>query len=250
MFKRLCSILLFLIAAMLAGTGGTAKADVTAPAQLWDAQNLTFSSAGSTSSTGTVAGNYSVGSQGFFVRPIIPFAVTDFAPVTGQTITSATLSLTIRSETLEGADLPVSSEVRLFTTTIANLPSGSSAEGTAIGALTGDGGAHTAVGTLSFANGASGTVTLNFNAAGLSALETAINGSDPTIGIALREFSPQGDPVDVVSFRSGSSSLRPMLRVTAVPIPEPTSVALLGVGSLVLLRRRRRVNRASFVAPH
>jgi len=242
--KHVFRISVLLIPLALAGVSRTAEADVTVPAQLWDTQSMLTVTAGDTNSNGVGSGDYVVGRFAFgFVRAIIPFARTDFAPMSGQIITSATLSFTIGGDSLEPTDLPASSEVRLFSTTVTNIPGGfDPPEADIVAALTGDGGAHTAVGTLSFAPGVAGLMTLDFNAAGLSALETAINGSDPTIGLALREFLPQVDPDDVVAIIRDSPS--PTLRVTAVPIPEPTSMALLGIGSLVLLRRRRRMSGA------
>lgn len=234
---------LLLIVIVLSGVSRAAAADLTVTAQVWDIQGVAVGTVGGTSAVSTNrGGSYLVGDTGsFIIRPIIPFTLSDFASVAGQAITSATFSFTVGVETLESTDLLVSSEVRLFSTTFTNLPVLPDPSHNIVAALTADGGAHTAVGTLSFADGLSGLVTLDFNAAGISALQTAINGSDPTIGIALREFAAQGDTFDIVTFPVDLD--RPTLRVTTVPIPEPTSMALLGVGSLVLLRRRRRASR-------
>jgi hypothetical protein len=112
-----------------------------------------------------------------------------------------------------------SSEVRLFTTPLTNIPLlPDPPAGDAIAALTGDGGAHTAIGTISLIHGVTGSFSLTFSPAGLAALQTAINGPDATIGIAFREFAGN-DSLD--EFILGQPNNHPMTIDVAAAIPEP-----------------------------
>jgi len=218
-----------------------ARADVISSAQEWDVPSVTLPAAGSGDATGVVTPFYSIGKlfNGGYLRPFIPFANADFASIAGQTITSATLHLKFNFQNFEGTDLPFFSEVRMASTTATNITSSLPPEADQLATLLGDGGPHTAVNTVTFLNDHSTDLAIDLNAAGLAALEAAINGSDPSIVFALREFESQGDPRDDIAFIAAGAD-RPTLHIRTAPIPEPASATLLGVGSLLLLRRRRK----------
>jgi hypothetical protein len=59
-------------------------------------------------------------------------------------------------------------------------------------------------------------------------------------------ISDEGDVAPVA--QSGSDSIT-VTFIATEPVPEPSSVSLLGIGSVALLARRRRVGRASLTAP-
>ncbi|MEM1011242.1 MAG: DNRLRE domain-containing protein [Planctomycetota bacterium] len=64
-----------------------------------------------------------------------------------------------------------------------------------------------------------------------------LDGSLDNLGWALIPFPDGGNGIDFYTSEFADPSLRPTLEVTL--IPEPTSLALLGLSSLTLLRRRR-----------
>jgi hypothetical protein len=151
------------------------------------AENLIVTSVGATTATSLSAGYYVVGPRGKageWQRPIVPFPRTSFAAVAGLTLLSATLHYSILEDFTEPGE-SYTSEVRLFRTAETNLLLGNR---DVFAGLTGDGGAHAVVGSVSLVDGVTGAQSLAFSAAALSALATAINGTDPTIGIAFREF--------------------------------------------------------------
>ena len=177
-------------------------------------QNLIVTSVGATTSIDVSFFNYVVGPNGAagqWDRPIVPFPRTTFAAVAGLTLLSATLHYSIVKDFTEPGE-SYTSEVRLFTTAERDLLFGNR---DAFAGLTGDGGAHAVVGSVSLVNGDTGAQSLAFSAAALSALATAINGTDATIGIAFREFA--GDDI-LDEFVFGTTMMS--IEVTAMdPVP-------------------------------
>ncbi|MEM7314863.1 MAG: hypothetical protein AAF497_17095 [Planctomycetota bacterium] len=207
-----------------------ARGNLVVSPQSWDANTIQAATVGATDAAGVEFGNsFNVGPfTGDFFRPIIPFSLADFASVAGQPLASATLSYEIAFENLEADDGSHVSEIRLFTTTVTNIPDGADPPaGDIVAALTGDGGAFTAVGGVTFADGVSGVSSINFSPASLAVLEAAINGTDPTIGIAFREFESlniegsQGN--DLVGIDISSVNL------TVTAIPEPSQLLCIGL---------------------
>ncbi len=197
-------------------------------------QNLSVTTLGATTANTILIGNYLVGPRGVagqWERPIVPFLRSSFASIAGLSLTSATLKYNIVTDFTESGESYLS-EVRLFTT---NQTSLTLANRNVFAALTGDGGAHTVVGTASLVDGVTGAQSLSFSAAALTGLYNAINGTDVTIGIAFREFAGN-DILDEFVFGVPPGVMR--IEVTAVPVPG--TLALLGLAGLVGTRRRRR----------
>jgi hypothetical protein len=206
------------------------------PSQLWEGQNLLLENEGATDAISVSGfGFYTTGEYRLFgfSRAVIPFARTDFAPLFGKSLSSATLNYTVSDflSSLNPDDGVVTSEARLFSTTLTNLPvAGDTPEADALAALTGDaGGPYAIVGTASFMSGDDGAFSLGFSSTGLAALQTFINGTDATIGLAFREFAAQWDDEDVIVLNLPSVS-PPTLHITPVPAPEPASLALFSLG--------------------
>ena len=87
------------------------------------------------------------------------------------------------------------------------------------------------------ADGVTGPHSVAFSAAGLSALEGAINGTDATIGISFREFSAD-DALD--GFVFGVPDNPGMtIDVTAVPEPSTGLLAMFGLTVVGWVRRRQ-----------
>ena len=199
------------------------------------AEDLRVASLGATTATNVGFGSHVVGPAGedsAWSRPIIQFPVSHFSSLAGLSIVSATLHYTIIRDFTEPGE-SADSEIRLFTTGETDL--GISNRNIFAG-LSGDGGAHTSVGSTPFVDGVTGAQSLGFSAAALAALEAAINGIDPTLVIAFREFAVYGgishtDLLDefVLGLPPGNVSIE----VTAVP--EPATLSLLALGWLGLM---------------
>ncbi len=204
------------------------------------AEILRVTSLGAVTASNVGYGNHVVGPAGVadeWSRPIIQFPVSSFASLAGLSVVSATLHYSIISDFTEPGE-SASSEVSLFTTseTALGIPNRNTFAG-----LSGDGGAHTVVGSATFVDGVIGAQSLAFSAAALTALEAAINGLTPTLAISFREFAVSGgishtDLLDefVLGVPPGNVSIE----VTAVP--EPTMLALLLCGGMAVSRIRHR----------
>lgn len=124
-----------------------------------------------------------------YVRAFICFKKTNFGSLAaGERIISARLLFTVKYEEFEPGD-KFSSEARLFTIDQPPPPQGVMAD---FVASTGDGGPYTTIGAVTFVDAGLGMQILNFSPAGLAGLEAAMNGSDQTVAVALREFSGNG----------------------------------------------------------
>jgi len=170
-----------------------------------------------------------------WARPVAQFPTSDFSSIIGLPLVSATLRYNIVSDFFEPADTGTS-EVRLFTTNETILEM---ANRDVYAGLSGDGGAHTPIGSVNFVDGMVGPQSLAFSPAGLTALFGAINGPDATIAIAFREFIVTGFGVDSLDeFVLGIPPGNMTIDITA--LPEPATLTLLALGSLAVLRRRRK----------
>ncbi len=204
------------------------------------AEDLRVTSLGAVTASNVGYGNYVVGPAGVaseWVRPIVQFPVSSFASLAGLSVVSATLHYSITSDFAEPGE-SATSEVRLFTTTETDL---NSANRDVFAGFSGDGGAHTVVGSVTFVDGVTGTQSLAFSPAALTALETAINGVDPTLVISFSEFEVSGgiSRADVLDeFVLGIPPGNVSIEVTAVP--EPTMLALLLCGGMAVSRIRHR----------
>ena len=209
------------------------------------AEDLRVASLGATTATNVGFGSHVVGPAGedsAWSRPIIQFPVSHFSSLAGLSIVSATLHYTIISDFTEPGE-SATSEVRLFTTSETDLgiPNRNILAG-----LSGDGGAHTVVGSVTFVDGVIGAQSLACSAAALTALEAAINGVDPTLVISFREFAVSGVIIhaDVLDeFVLGVPPGNVSIEITVVP--EPMSLALLSMGGLALMRHRVRLTVSS-----
>ena len=152
---------------------------------------------------------------------------------------SATLHYNVVSDFAEPSESGVS-ELRLFTTNETTLEADNR---DVFAGLSGDGGTHTAIGSVLFEDGVTGPQSLTFSPGGLSALQDAINGSDVTVGIAFREFSVTSgiiaDFLDefVLGIPPGN------LTIDVVAVPEPTTLTLAALGLIGCAVRRRRGRR-------
>lgn len=207
------------------------------------AENLRVTSLGAVTASNVGYGNHVVGpgEANAWYRPIIQFPVSSFSSLTGLSIVSAVLHYSVFSDFAEPGE-SATSQVRLFTTVETDL---SSANLNVFAGLSGDGGAHTVVGSAIFVDGVTGAQSLAFSPAALAGLEAAINGTAPTLAIGFREFAVSGgishtDLLDefVLGVPPGNVSIE----VTAVP--EPMSLALLSMGGLALIRHRRMSERS------
>jgi len=211
---------------------------IAVPNALGGSQNLRVGSLGATTAVTVSVGNHVVGPAGTasrWARPIVQFPATSFASISGMTVDSATLHFVIISDFLEPGETG-SSDLRLFSTAETSLDF---ANRDVYAGLSGDGGAHTSIGTAFWSEGVTGAQSVAFSPAGRLALQNAISSGDPTIVIAFREFSVVGfgaDLLDEVVLGVPAGNMR--LEITATP--EPTTVALLALGSPAALRRRRR----------
>lgn len=206
------------------------------------AENLVVDSPGavtaySISYNNHVVGPTYIGVTPLWDRPIVQFPISNFASLTGQSVVSATLHYSIFSDFTEPGE-SATSEVRLFTTSETEL---NLSNRNILAGLSGDGGAHTIVGSVSFVDGMTGAQSLAFSPAALTALENAINGSDPTLAISFREFAVSGgitreDLLD--EFVLGVPPGNMTIEITAVP--EPVTPGLLLCGSAAAMRGRRR----------
>jgi hypothetical protein len=203
------------------------------------AEILRVTSLGAVTASNVGYGNHVVGPAGVadeWSRPIIQFPVSSFASLAGLSVVSATLHYSIISDFTEPGE-SASSEVRLFTTseTALGIPNRNIFAG-----LSGDGGAHTVVGSATVVDGVIGAQSLAFSAAALTALEAAINGLTPTLVISFREFTvPEGiGRTDVLDeFVLGVPPGNVSIEITAVP--EPGLLAMLAMGGLAMVRSRR-----------
>ncbi len=205
-------------------------------------ETVRVASPGATTAVTVGGGNYVVGPAGGplpldrWQRAIPQFPTSDFASIVGLPLVSATLHYNIVSDFLEPGETG-SSQVRLFTTTETDLNLGNR---DVYAGLSGDGGAHTTIGVAPWSDGVVGPQSLPFSAAGLGALFSAINGSDPTIGVAFREFNVS----TVISFDTLDEivlGLPPGNFVIEVDaLPEPATATLVAFAGLFALRRRRR----------
>jgi len=204
------------------------------------AENLALDSEGATTALTIGLGNYVVGPVGpptGWVRPIVQFPTSDFASLSGLTLISATLEYNIVSDFLERGDTG-SSEVRLFTTNETELTFDNR---DVFAGLSGDGGAHTAIGVAAWSDGVTGPQSVTFSPAALTALSDAINGPDATIAISFREFVTASgfgsDLLDEIVLGVPPGNLS--IEVEAEPVPEPSTGVALLLGAAFLLRRRR-----------
>jgi len=201
-------------------------------------ENLRVDSLGAATSLNVGFGNYVVGPAGVaaqWARPIVQFPASSFSSIAGETILSATLHYGIVSDFLEPGETG-SSEVRIFSTDETDL---TTTNMNIFAALSGDGGAHTPIGTAPWSAGVTGPQSILFSPAGLVGLYNAINSGDDTVAFAFREFSVVGigaDVLDEVVLGVPPGNLRLEIKAT----PEPSVLTLLGLGSLAILRRRRR----------
>ncbi|MCC6424800.1 MAG: hypothetical protein IT447_15115 [Phycisphaerales bacterium] len=208
------------------------------------AQDLQIESLGAVTASTIGYGNHvvgpggDVGSTAVWDRPIVQFPMSDFSSLSGLSIVSASLYYTIVSDFTESGESGTS-EVRLFTTSETEL---NLSNRDVFAGLSGDGGAHSVVGSETFIDGMTGPQSLAFSPAALSALQIAINGSDPTLVISFREFEIPGgvgraDLLDefVLGVPPGNMSIK----ITAIPEPTALVVLLIG-GSAVLCGRHCR----------
>ena len=232
----LCVVVLLAGVLPLSASGATT---IVVPNVDGDADNLRVESLGATTAYSVSYGNHVVGPSGTasrWERPIVQFPVSDFSAVSGLSLLSATLYYNIASDFFEAGE-SASSEVRLFTTDETALEAGNM---DVYAGLSGDGGANTAIGSVNFTDGLSGSQTLAFSPAALTALYNAINGADATIGIAFREFNVRAgasspDLLDEFVFGVPPSNMS-----IYISVPEPATLSLMAVSGLALLRRRRR----------
>ena len=209
------------------------------------AEDLHVTSLGAVTASNVGYGSHVVGPAGVaaeWTRPIAQFPVSSFTSLAGLSVVSATLHYSIISDFTEPGE-SATSEVRLFTTSETDLgiPNRNILAG-----LSGDGGAHTVVGSVTFVDGVIGAQSLACSAAALTALEAAINGVDPTLVISFREFAVSGVIIhaDVLDeFVLGVPPGNVSIEITVVP--EPMSLALLSMGGLALMRHRVRLTVSS-----
>lgn len=220
------------LAAVLTGlvASNSARAiAISVPDVVGGAQNLRVLSPGSATAESIGYGNHGVGPGGdwgldpSWDRPIIQFPLSAFSSLSGLTIVSATLHYSVASDFAEAGETGVS-EVRLFKTYETEL---NFANRDVFAGLSGDGGAHTIVGSATFTDGMTGPQSLPFSPEALTALQGAINGFAPTLVVSFREFATTGgigrvDSLDefVLGIPPGNVSIE----VTAVP--EPSTMAL------------------------
>ena len=172
--------------------GAATASELTIQDRKFGTQNLKLSSPGAQSAETISAASYVVGPDNSFLnRPIIPFAREDFdGNPLGTVIDSATLTFDVVSDFAEAGE-SFNVEVRLFSIGETNLTSNNK---DAFAAKTGDGGDHTVIGNVLLVADQAGTMTLEFPAAALAALEDAIEGDDATLGVSFREF--ESDDLD------------------------------------------------------
>ncbi len=204
------------------------------------AEDLRITSLGGATASNVGFGSHVVGPAGedsVWSRPMVQFPISSFASLSGMSVVSATLHYTIFSDFAEPGESGTSS-VRLFTTTETALTIGNR---DVFAGLSGDGGAHSVVGSAVFVDGTTGAQTLSFSPAAVSALEAAINGADPTLVIGFREFAAVGgiSHTDLLDeFVLGAPPGNMSIEITAVEVPEPATAMLLVLGWGVVLRRR------------
>ena len=232
------SCVCLIVGVAVAGTGAAHGVTLTVPNVEGGGDNLRVGSIGATTALNTSFGAHVVGPAGApsgWGRPVVLLEVSDFASLAGLTVTSATLHFTIVSDFTEPLESGAS-EIRLFTTTETSLGVGNQ---DVFAGLSGDGGAHTFVSAFNFVDGTTGAQSVPFAPPALTALQAAINGSDPTLAIAFREFDVTGgfasDLLD--EFVLGSPPENMSIEVTA-EVPEPTTGIILSLLGLVLIRRR------------
>ena len=175
---------------VLLSTGLSHAGTFGVPDRNFSSQNLVVAVPGATTATMVTFGNYVTGPGGGigFERGIVPFPRPGFAPIAdGRPLLGARLRLQPTEDFLEPGEV-YSTELRLFTTFETDLRMENR---DIFAALTGDGGDHTVIGSLELAAGDTAPHTIELPPAALAALEAAIYGDEPTIGIALREF--EGD---------------------------------------------------------
>lgn len=174
------------------GAATAMASELTIEDRRFGTQNLKLSSAGAQTAESISAATYVVGPDNSFLnRPIIPFAREDFdGNPLGSVIDSATLTFDVVSDFAEAGE-SFTVEVRLFSIDETNL---TSVNKDAFAAKTGDGGDHTVIGNVLLEADQAGTMTLEFPAAALAALEAIIEGDDATLGVAFREF--ESDDLD------------------------------------------------------
>lgn len=206
-------------------------------------QNVQTSAPGETSGSVT-SGNYSVGPGGLafiFERAIVPFPRTRFTAIAdGRPILGARLRFRPAGDFAEAGEVWVS-EARLFTTSETDLLVDNA---DVFAALTGDGGPYTVIGPVVLTDGERVARAIEFEPAAVAALDAAIHGGDPTIGIALREYAGN-DVLDEFFFGIPPGVMTLEVDAPAVAPPRcdvESAAAAYGNGDAVVLSHLRFTN--------
>lgn len=177
---------------------------------------------------------------GDFLRSAISFDLNQ-AELVGATINSVTLTMTVRSARTASADGDIDLELyelsQSFDAGITWNARTGSANWTAPG---GDLGSN-----LVTVAGDPGTAapndTFDFSSASLTSSVASANGS--SLYLLLKSGSEDNTADNLFIFASNVNTTNgaagPVLTIDYTPVPEPTSLALLGLGGLCMLRRRR-----------
>jgi hypothetical protein len=233
----------FALGSLLCLAGAAPAGTFAVPDVQLSFQNLTVGVPGASTADSVTFGNYVVGPDGLpnlFSRPIVPFPRAGFDPIADRPILGARLFFRSTEDFTEPGEA-YGSEVRLFTTAETDLRVDNA---DVFAGLTGDGGPYAAIGPVELTDGDRQARRIEFPPDAVAALDAAIHGDDPTIGVAFREFIGN-DVLDGFAFGVPPRVMRIQVDVPAAVPPlcdVETSAGSYADGDTVVLSRLRFAN--------